>query len=449
MTDKQAVLITNGNIATLGENNRYIKNGAIYAEDGIIRKIGPSEQLEREYPDADITDMRGMLLLPGNVIAHTHMYSSFARGMALKGEPASNFVEILEKLWWKLDKTLNEQDVYLSAMVYLLQCIKFGTTTIIDHHASPAFIDGSLDVLAKAVLESGIRAALCYEVTDRGGKEEAEAGIRENSRFAEKCRQFPTKYVKGHMGIHASFTVSDETLNKCISEAERSGSVIHLHVEEDLADRKDSLEKYGVPVLERLKKTGAVKQPLLAVHCVHVQKPEFEILKNNGVTVIHNPSSNMNNAVGVAPVLEMLEDGITVGLGTDGMTADFFQEMKIFPLLHKIHSGDPRTCTFDQIYKTIFLNNPKAASLFWKEAGAGVLEEGNFCDVIGLEYDSPTPVSGDNILGHIMFGINSSMVNTTIVNGQLLMKDRIILHLDEEKLMADSRTLASELWKRL
>jgi putative selenium metabolism protein SsnA len=449
MTGKQAVLITNANIATFGENNRYIKNGAIYAEDGIIKDIGQSSQLEKSYIDAQKVDMRGMLVLPGNVIAHTHMYSSFARGMALKGEPASDFVQILEKLWWKLDQVLDEEDIYFSAMVYLLQCIKYGTTSIIDHHASPDFIDGSLDILAKAVLESGIRAALCYEVTDRGGQDKAEAGIRENVRFMEKCRSFPTKYVRGHMGIHASFTVSDKTLAQCVSEAERLDSVIHLHVEEDLADRKDSLEKYGMPVLERLQKAGATRQPVIAVHCVHVKEPEFDILKQNNAVVIHNPSSNMNNAVGVSPVLKMLDSGITVGLGTDGMTADFFQEMKIFPLLHKIISGDPRTCTFDQIYKTIFINNPKAASLFWNNAGVGSIEKGNFCDVIGMEYNAPTPIKQDNVLGHLLFGMNSSMVNTTIVNGQLLMKDRIILHLDEEKLMATSAMKAAEMWKRL
>jgi putative selenium metabolism protein SsnA len=449
MTDKQNVLITNGNIATLGENNNYLKNSAIYAEDGIIKDIGASSQLEKLYPDAPKIDMKGMLVLPGNIIAHTHMYSSFARGMALKGEPASNFVQILEKLWWKLDEALNEEDIYLSAMVYLLQCIKYGTTTIIDHHASPGFIDGSLDVLAKAVLESGIRAALCYEVTDRGGQEKAKAGIRENVRFMEKCRQFPMKYIRGHMGIHASFTVSDDTLAECISEAERFDSVIHLHVEEDLADRQDSFEKYGMPVLERLQKTGAVKQPVLAIHCVHVKEPEFDILRKNNIVVIHNPSSNMNNAVGVAPVLKMLDSDITVGLGTDGMTADFFQEMKIFPLLHKINSGDPRTCTFDQIYKTIFFNNPRASSLFWKDAGTGSIEKGQFCDITGLEYHAPTPVTKDNILGHLLFGINSSMVNTTIVNGQLLMKDRTILHLDEEKLMATAAVKASDMWKKM
>jgi len=449
MRDKRAIIIGNANIMTLGGNNRYIEDGALYAENGIIKEIGKTLEISDKYPGVEFEDMRGLLVLPGNIIAHTHLYSSFARGMGLKDEAPSNFVEILERLWWRLDKVLKEKDVYFSAMVYLLQCIKYGTTTIIDHHASPGFIDGSLDLVAKAVFESGIRASLCYEVTDRGGEEESLEGIRENVRFLNKCSKYSTHFIKGAFGIHASFTVSDETLKKCLEEAEKlDNAIFHLHVEEDLSDRIDSEEKYGVPVLLRLKKMGITKLPVLAIHCVHLRDDEFEVLESEKIQVVHNPQSNMNNAVGVAPVLKMLNRGVTVGLGTDGMTADYFQEMKVLPLLHKIHTGAPRTYSFPRLYETIFLNNIKICESFWKDAKLGVIEEGAYADVIGLDYDPPTPLNAGNFLGHCLFGMNSSMVDTTIVHGQPLMRRRKILHLDEGKIMAQSRKLAEEMWER-
>lgn len=449
MEEKQKIVIGNANIMTLGENNRYIEDGAIYVEDGIIKDIGRTVEISDKYSGTDFEDMRGLLMLPGNIIAHTHLYSSLARGMGLKDDAPSNFVEILERLWWRLDKVLSVEDNYYSAMVALLQCIRYGTTTIIDHHASPGVIEGSLDMLARAVFESGIRASLCYEVTDRGGKEEAIAGINENVRFLKKCKQYPTSFVRGAFGIHASFTVSDETLKKCLEEVEGLDNVVfHLHVEEDIADRIDSEEKYGVPVLFRLKNMGVTKYPVLAIHCVNIREDEIDVLESENIPVVHNPESNMNNAVGVAPVLEMMDRGVTVGLGTDGMTADYFQEMKVLPLLHKVHSGDPRTYPFDRLYQTIFLNNPKICKYFWKNASIGAIEPGAYADLIGLDYIPPTPLNADNFLGHCLFGMNSSMVDTTIVNGQLLMKKRKILHLDEERIFARSRELASKLWKR-
>ncbi|MCE1247998.1 MAG: putative aminohydrolase SsnA [Firmicutes bacterium] len=449
MQEKRTLIIGNARLMTLGENNRYFPCGAIYTEDGIIRDVGENTEIQDKYPNTDFEDMKGLLVIPGNIIGHTHLYSSFARGMGLKDEAPANFVEILERLWWRLDKVLTDEDNYYSAMVALIQCIKYGSTTIIDHHASPGAIDGSLDVLAKAVFESGIRASLCYEVTDRGGEAEALAGIKENIRFLKKCQDYSTSFVKGALGLHASFTVSDKTLEKCLEEAQAVGSpVLHIHVEEDFADRKDSEEKYGVPVISRLQKMGATKLPILAVHCVHLADEEFGILKNEGINVVHNPSSNMNNAVGVANVLKMMDMGINVGLGTDGMTADYFQEMKVLPLLHKIHARDPRTYSFDRLYQTIFLNNRKVCDLFWKNAAMGAIEPGAYADVVGLDYDPPTPMSADNFLGHCLFGMNSSMVDTTIVNGQPLMRNRKLVHLDEERIMARSRELAKKMWER-
>ncbi len=447
MEDKQSVIIGNANIITFGKENKIIENGAILVEDGIIKKIGNTEEIKSAHKDIDFIDFNGLWMMPGNIIAHTHLYSTFARGMALKDEAPSNFVEILQRLWWRLDKALTQEDIYFSALVYLIQCIKSGTTTIIDHHASPSYITNSLDVLSQAIFESGIRASLCYEVSDRDGKEKAEKGIEENIRFLRKCKEYPTRYVKGAFGIHASFTVSDETMKKCIEAAKEEKATIHIHVEEDLADRKDSEEKYGVPVLKRLDNLGATEVPILAIHCVHITPQEIELAKQKDIYIVHNPSSNMNNAVGVAPVLKMMDENIIVGLGTDGMSADLFWEMKILPLLHKVNTGDPRTFSFDKIQK-ILKNNTQICNLFWKEAQMGAIEEGYFADVIGIKYDPPTPLTPENVLGHLLFGIDNSMVDTTIVNGQILMKERKLLHLDEKYILQKSRELAKKMWDR-
>lgn len=450
MDNERAIIIGNANLFTLGENNRNLKDGAIYAEDGIIKRIDRTPVLQKEYPDARFIDMRGMVTLPGNVIAHTHLYSSLARGMSLKDDDPGNFCQILERLWWRLDKALTPEDIYYSALVYLVQCIKYGTTTILDHHASASFIETSLDIIERAVLESGIRACLCYEVTDRGGEDRAKAGIDENIRFINKCRKERTDYIRASMGFHASFTVSDKTWKQALNAMEKVDGkpAVHIHVEEDMADRRDSEEKYGVPVLERLDKLGVTKYPILACHCTHIADSEYEILKKNDIYVIHNPSSNMNNAVGIAPVTDIMDAGVPVGLGTDGMTADFFSEMKMVPLAQKARVGDPRAIGFDKIYEMIFINNPKIASLFWKEHGVGTIEVGNYADVIGLDYVPPTPLTAENLLGHILFGVTAQMVDTVVVNGQELMEKRSLIHLDEERIMARARELAKDLWER-
>ncbi len=448
MEDHREVIIGNANLFTLGEENRHIPDGAMLVRGGIIKKIGTTPEIQEAHPHADFIDMMGLVTLPGNIISHTHLYSSFARGMGLKDEAPSNFVEILQRLWWRLDKVLEPEDIYYSALVYLIQCIQYGTTAFIDHHASPGFIDGSLDIIARAVLESGLRGSLCYEITDRGGEQEAAAGIRENIRFLKKCREYPNSYLRGALGFHASFTVSDNTWQEALGQAEGLNPVVHIHVEEAESDRIHSEETYGMPVLERMEKLGATKFPVMACHCVHITDREIQVIKNNNITVIHNPQSNMNNAVGVAPVLGMMEEGITVALGTDGMTADYFQEMKVLPLLHKVKSGDPRTFSFPQLYEMIFQNGSKVAGLFWQDHPMGYIKEGCYADIIGLDYIPPTPMNADNILGHVLFGINSSMVDTTIVNGQVLMTGRNLLHLDQERIMARSRELAAKVWER-
>ncbi len=441
------LLVGNTHVFTLGKEPRYLPQGGILVEGSLISEIAPFAELKKKHPGAETLELPGMVVMPGMICAHHHIYSAFARGMALKTEAPANFVQILERVWWRLDKVLTREDNYFSGMLAFMDCIRRGTTTVIDHHASPFSTEGSLDEIARAALETGMRACLCYEVSDRDGAEVTAAQIRENERFLRKCRTEPDDLLAAAFGLHASFTLSDSTLGECMDVARRENSHFHIHVAEDRADVEDSLKKHGRPVVKRLESLGLLEQPTLAIHCVHLEDGELEILKRHKVTVIHNPESNMNNAVGRADIPALLDEGIQVGLGTDGFTSNMFQEIEILPLLHKLCSGDPRTLNFDQIYRMVFINNPAIAGAFFRHE-LGSLKEGAFADIIALDYSPPTPMNGDNFLGHLLFGLVNAPVDTTIVNGRVLMKGRKFLEIDEERIKERTRELALEAWRR-
>ena len=304
-----SLLITHGNTFTLGQRNEQIPDGAIYVEGDTIAEVGPTASLAAKYPAAKRLDAGGKIVLPASICGHTHFYGAFARGMAIPGAPATNFMEILERLWWKLDRALLWDDVRASALICLVDAIRHGCTTLIDHHASPNVIDGSLDIIADAVKETGLRASLCYEVTDRNGMDGARAGIAENVRFIKRCRQAPDPQLGASFGLHAALTVSDETLEASRAAVEGLGAGFHIHVAEDKADEDESLRKYNLRVVERLQKFDILGPRSIAVHCVHLDEYEKDILHETRTWVTHQPRSNMNNAVGLPDVAGMLRRG--------------------------------------------------------------------------------------------------------------------------------------------
>ena len=448
------MLITHGTLVTMGSPNEIIPDGAVYIQGDRIAELGPRRELEARYPQAERLDAGGRLVMPGLICAHTHFYGAFARGMSVPGEPAANFPEILEKLWWRLDKTLRPEDVQASAQVCLIDAIRHGTTTLIDHHASQAHIDGSLDEITTAVDEAGVRACLCYEVTDRDGEGAARAGIRENARFirlAQARQREGDERIAGTFGLHASLTLSDETLESCVDLGRQLGTGFHLHVAEDKADVQDSLRKSGLRVVERLQKAGVLGPGTLAVHCVHVDRLEIGLLHESGTMVAHNARSNMNNAVGTADLPWMLKVGMPVGLGNDGFSNNMFTEMATAYLSHKQAKGDPRTLPADQVLQMVWDHNARIAGSYFPTLGdkLGQLAKGAPADMILLEYDPPTPLTAGNLPWHMIFGIDGTAVDTTIVAGRVLMHHRKLLTLDETAIMARARELAGKLWKRI
>ena len=443
------MLIHHATVITFDDTQPVLHDGAVHIVGEMIDAVGPSAELLARFPAAERWDAQGLVLMPGQICAHTHFYGAFARGLYIPGPAAKDFPEILETLWWRLDKALDLEGVAASAEVCLVDAIRNGTTTLIDHHASQRAIDGSLDAIADAVTRSGLRAALCYEVTDRDGAEAAQAGIDENVRFA---RRVGTNRAGGDaaamrlaatFGLHASLTLSDETLERCAAASDR----FHVHVAEHPADEYDALAKAGRRVVDRLHGFGITGPQSIMAHCVHIDAWEMALLRDSQTFVTHQPRSNMNNAVGVAEVQAMLRGGIAVCLGNDGFSNDMFTEMKVADLLQKVAHSDPRYLGADKVMQMAVENNRKLAAQFF-DRPVGIIAPEAYADLILLDYYPTTPLSAENLPWHILFGVSGAHVHSTIVHGQVLMRARELLTLDEAEITARSRAIAAQTWER-
>lgn len=446
------LLVGNGIVITRDKFNRIIPDGCVAIQDNIIKDVGTTGEIKSKYEDAPFIDAEKKLIMPGLINTHMHFYSTFARGMASKDAPPQNFMEILERLWWRLDKVLTPEDVYYSALVPIIDCIKNGTTTVFDHHASPYAAAGSLFKIAEAVQLAGLRSCLCYEVSERDGGEILDRGIRENADFIRWCGDKKNPMLKAMFGLHASVTLSDKALDMCVREnnaSENGGTGVgfHIHVAEGIQDLEDAQAKYGCGVVERLNARGILGKKTIAAHCIHVSEREIDILKETGTNVVHNPESNMGNAVGVSPVLRMFEKGVMLGLGTDGYTSDMFESLKAANCLHKHASRNP-SAAWAEPPAMLFPNNRAIAAEYF-DRPLGVLETDAYADIIIADYDPPTRLSPGNVNSHILFGLSGRAVDTTIINGRVVMRNRKLTYLDEREICAKSRELADKVWERL
>jgi putative selenium metabolism protein SsnA len=438
----KTILIKNGLIATLGEKNRVLSGHALLIEDGLIKKIAPQKAFKGKH--SKVIDAANKLVLPGFINAHMHFYSTFARGLG-KAAPSRNFVEILNNLWWKLDKQLTNADSYYSAVIPLINAVRKGTTTIIDHHASPFAITGSLAAVEKAVRQTGLRACLCYEVSDRDGKDKAKEGLDENTAFIANTAARKDNRVKAMFGLHASFTVSDETLEEAAYRGHKLGAGFHIHTAESQADQLHCESHHKVRVVERLRDFGILGRKSIAAHCVHVSEKEIEILKETETAVVHNPQSNANNSVGIADITGMAAKGVLVGLGTDAMTVNMLEEVRCALWLQHL-KRDPSQ-GFMESANALLVNNARIANRYFE--GVGELKEGFAADIAVMDYIPPTPLDAANFAGHLIFGISQAEVDTTIAAGKVLMEHKELkLDIDEEEVSRKSRELAKKLWSR-
>src|SRR3990170_181166 len=350
------MIITNGKIITWEQPNRILEGQALRIEGSKIVEIGPQSALLEEYPQEERIDAHSQYVMPGNICAHTHFYGAFSRGMGIPGPAPKDFPEILSKLWWSLDKALSLDDVRFSTLVCLIDAVKHGTTTLIDHHASPNAISGSLTEVAMAVKKAGVRGSLCYEVTDREGEQGTQDGIAENIRFIQAVKSDRSGQLAATFGLHASLTLSEKTLEACRAACPDDVG-FHVHVAEHPVDEYDSLQKSGLRVVDRLQKHGILGPRALAVHAVHVDVREVELLAENQTWVTHQPRSNMNNAVGMSQPEAMMRAGIKVCLGNDGFSNQMWEEWKTAYLAHKLWNHDPRRMSGTDVVQMAVYNN--------------------------------------------------------------------------------------------
>ncbi len=437
-------LIGPGTVVTQDGEGRVLHDAGVLTDGGVIAAVGPYDDLLELYPDAELVGARGGTIMPGFINAHAHFYGMFARGLALKDPPPQTFQQVLERIWWRLDKALDDRGVYLSAALGGIAALRSGCTTVIDHHASPNAIGGSLDLVGEAMEALGLRACLCYEVTDRDGPERARAGVEENARFA---RQMPSGgRLAAKFGLHASFTVGPETMDLARRAEFDLGIGFHIHCAEGPEDGAHSRSTYGRSVVRRLQDEGILGPRTILAHCVYVDEPEMGLLAESGVTVSHQPHSNMGNAVGWAQMLRMQERGVKIALGTDGYTWDMIESMRTAAALVSHQSRVPGAGVGEFANVLLGRNAQLASSIFGRKLG--VLEPGAAADIIALDYFPPTPLTAGNLPWHIQFGMYGAQVHTVVVDGQVVMRDRVIPGLDELELAEEARRVAVGTWER-
>ncbi len=440
------LVVGNGRVVTRDEKAPWIENGAVVIDGSKIKEIGTADEIKKKYPQADYVDARGGVIMPAFINTHEHIYSAMARGLSIRGYHPKGFLDILDGQWWTIDRKLTLEQIQLSAMDTLIASIRCGVTTVFDHHASFGEIGGSLFAIADAAKELGVRMCLCYEVSDRDGREKAREAVLENERFINYALNDDSDMIAGMMGMHAQFTISDETF--CYAAEHKPESVgYHIHVAEGIDDLKLCLEKHGKRIVDRLYDFGILGEKTLLAHCIYINPHEMDLIHDTDTMVVHNPESNMGNACGCPPAMELVHRGIVTGLGTDGYTQDMIESYKTANVLHKHHLCDPNVA-FSEVPQMLFTHNAKIAGRYFK-APLGVLKPGAAADVIVLRYDPPTPMDENNINSHILFGMTGHDVTTTICNGKVLMKDSEVLVADTEKVMADCRQASAGLWQSI
>ncbi len=435
------MIICNGTVITNGSAG-VIAEGAVVVQGGEIVAVGKMRDIIPAYLREKRLDARGGVIMPGFINAHSHIYSIFARGFA--PNPSSDFTGQLKNLWWRVDGGIDEQDIRLAARYSFIQMIKNGVTTVFDHHAGYGGVDGSLIAMAQEAQNIGIRFSGCFEVSDRNGYEAMYAAVRENRNLFDYVRS--DRRLAACFGLHASFTLSDATMDYIAKRAPQDCGY-HVHVAEDRADERDCMFNHGKRVVHRLADYGILGEKTIAVHSVFADESELCRLAETDTFVVHNPQSNMGNGIGVADLSAMLNSGVTVGLGTDGYTYDMLESLKVTGMAQRLRTGSPSDFYGADMSMLMGAN----AELVRRHFGAnvGVLEVGAAADIITLDYDAPTPINNDTAEGHIRFGLNGSLVRNTVAGGKLIYNDGVMQDIDTAQVAAQTAERATKLWARI
>jgi len=420
-----------------------IKGMDILIDGDRITDVGRGITSDRAHTET--MDLGGNLVSPGMVCSHNHFYSALARGIRARVKPSTDFVSILQNLWWRLDRAIDEEILHYSGGVAAIEAVRSGTTAVIDHHASPSFIKGSLGVLKESFEKVGLRGILCYEVTDRNGSRGMRDGVDENIAFArniEKGRKSADSrnLFEASIGAHAPFTLGDEALDLLADAVHETGRGLHIHAAEDKYDSSHSHYLYGIDIMQRLENKNMLNEKMICVHGVHLTDADIERLNTHDCFLVHNARSNMNNTVGYAEKLPALRN---VALGTDGIGSDMFEEMKFAYFKHRDAGGVYWPSDF-----LTFLHNGNRLLERYFSRGFGKIERGSAADLVIYDYKNPTPLVGDNIAGHMAFGLSSRDVRTVVIGGIPVYRDRQF-PFELEPIYEKAARAAQRLWDRM
>ncbi len=417
-------------------------NTDIAIEDDRIVKTG--ENLADQYHDAYVMDLQGKYVSPGLVCSHNHFYSALARGILANIPPSTSFVNHLQNLWWRLDRALDEEALYYSGLIGALEAIKTGTTAVIDHHASPSFIRGSLNTLKKSFEKVGLRGIFAYEITDRNGEKGAMDGVAETVEFIRSLENVSNantpRQIESAIGGHAPFTLSDETLKLMSDAVEETRRGIHMHVSEDRHDLSFSHHQYRKDPVQRLADFGLLNEKTILVHGLYLTEQETNLLNQSDGFLVHNPRSNMNNGVGYMNNLHRIKNPV---LGTDGIGANMWEELKFAFFKNNDAGGKLNLPDFPGILQ----NGNKILERYFGQK-FGQIEEGYTADLVILDYHPPTPFLEENLAGHLIFGFSSRDVETVIVNGKVIFQDRQF-KIDISQIYAEAQKQAERLWGKM
>ena len=436
-------LIQNAVVITMDPQRRVLTNTDLLIEDSIIASIGKGLKGKADR----VIDGTGRMVLPGFICGHTHLYGIMLRGAPMDIKPTTDFLQILDRIWWKVDSAFVNEDAYASALASCYEFVKSGTTCFADTYSGPGSVEGVLDEIAKGVTEVGIRGILAFEATERNSKEEGERGLKENVRFLKKLQKTPHDLLYGMYSLHASFTLSDELIQKTREQADQLPAPLTIHTSEGLIDVYHNIERYDKRTVERLFDLGILGSDVVLAHCVHVNHDELELIRGSGATVAHNPMSNMNNAVGVSPIKEMYELGIPVCLGNDGFIFDAIENIRTAYLIHKVHHLDTRVTTPQQVIEMATINGAQVYGLAEK---LGSIEAGKQADLVML-HPNPriTPILPGGVYGYIVYGCTAHDVEHVFVNGNQVVEDHQVTSVKQEDVEKALDRVVPALWKKL
>ncbi len=433
-------LIKNGLIVTMGPKGVF--EGYLHIKDDKIEDIG---QGDPDFSADEVIDASGKIVTPGLVTAHTHLYGALLRGAPLPIDPPTEFGQNLQRIWWFMDEAMDYDHAKMSAKIASLEMLLNGCTFFADTYSGPNSIENVLDVIQEGVEEIGIRGMLAFEATERNSKQEGERGVEENKRFLEKVNSNDRIY--GMMSLHASFTVSNELIHKAKDIADEYGAPKTIHTSEGPEDLYYNILNHKKRTVTRLHDEGFLDENTALTHCVHVNEDELKLIKETGAGVLHNPMSNMLNAVGVADVPGMIDLNIPIGIGNDGYIFDPFENIRSTFLLHKVNTEDPRVLSPKKVFEMATIEGARIYNL---EDEIGSLEEGKKADVVIFDPRvRMTPINKDSVYGHLVNTLDGDDADTILVGGEKLVEDGTPISCDKEKIEEESLEASKDLWKKL